>query len=156
MRTLTLSLAIVVVSLGAGANAAPSCWKREFNPSTGAKYSSAETWNRDVEAWERTEPEEVPTTAALGAAYIIYRMARSEAEALGTDKTAHCFIGCRIARYVGPETANYVGWLKEMEDVTDCHGDTHFDPEDHVATHWGLSQVTLPESCQEICVAKYP
>lgn len=37
---------------------------------------------------------------------------------LGKDKAQHCYSGCRISQSTDEKTAIYVGWYKELQDIT--------------------------------------
>lgn len=77
---------------------------------------------------------------------------------MGSDKLAHCYIGCRISQETNYHTADYVGWLKEDRDISDCRGQSYFDEEDYRATvrgaQFGESQPDAP-SCERACKQVY-
>ena len=92
--------------------------------------------------------------AALMKAYNVYTKEKKIADSLKNDKKAHCYMGCRIAQEVNFKTAEYVGWMKEDQDIRDCKASTHFDEADFVATVKGaeLAQSALDgKACFSSC-----
>lgn len=91
-------------------------------------------------------------------AYSVYKNEKTQAERMSSDKRAHCYIGCRIAQETNYETADYVGWLKEKRDLSDCNPKTHFDEEDYKATIRGASFGNTQRDslgCLQACTQTY-
>jgi len=98
-----------------------------------------------------------PPTPALGLLLKAKKIIEAEKEfslTLGTDKTAHCYLGCRIDHDVNLETAKFIAWQKEYNDATDCDVNTHFDIGDFEATVWGTS--CNDGQCADFCKKLYP
>lgn len=99
----------------------------------------------------------MPGPIDLMRAYSLYKKEKAQAEKLGNDKRAHCFLGCRISQHTDYHTADYVGWLKEDRDISDCNPRSHFDEEDYRATvrgaQIGESQneaATCIQACKQV------
>ena len=93
----------------------------------------------------------VPQAGAvqLAMAYAIYKSEKEKSLSLGNDKVAHCYIGCRVAKKISVRTTRYMGWYKEMQDITDCRKATHFEGRDYIAT---VSGAKAPGSSSDACV----
>jgi hypothetical protein len=133
------------------------CFKQEINPATSKPFTSEQEWQNELDNWE----EAAPRTAgllSLWKAYSLFTNEKDMARKMGTDKTAHCYLGCRISQETDYETADYVGWLKEQRDLKDCNINTHFDDLDYKATQKGaeLGETQIDaKSCQEACKQLY-
>jgi|GEM_PF-1336547 hypothetical protein len=109
------------------------CFRSEINPKTQKVYTSEKVYQADIDQWQTRAPES-PGMAALMKAYNIFTKEKKIADSLKNDKKAHCYIGCRISQDVNFKTAEYVGWMKEDQDIRDCKAGTHFDELDLIAT----------------------
>ena len=153
MAKVTIFLSILV--LGAPVWAA-DCFLSEINPHTKKIYASEKVYSADIEKWQTKMPEN-PGMPALVQAYAIYSKEKPAADALKSDKKAHCFIGCRISQELDFKVASYVGWFKEDQDVRDCNKKTHFDPADFIATLKGAQagqSATDAKACLSACTTK--
>lgn len=127
------------------------CWQNEINPATKRTYTSAAVWQAELDRWKTKEPK-APSLDQLFRAYEIYKNEKSAAQKLKNDKVKHCYIGCRIAQELNPQSAEYVGWYKEAQDLEDCERNTRFEEKDYEATLFGANlQVTGQEACVSSC-----
>lgn len=135
----------------------PLCYQKEKNPVTRQVFQSEDEYNSVREAWAHRHPG-TGNPFSLIKAYKIYKNEKTKAERMGTDKLAHCYMGCRISQETSFATADYVGWLKEDRDITDCNVSTHFDEDDYEATRrgaqFGESQRD-PQGCEQACKQVY-
>ncbi|MBK9323810.1 MAG: hypothetical protein IPM97_12850 [Bdellovibrionaceae bacterium] len=134
------------------------CFQIEEDPKRLGPYSTQLQYQLAKDEW-RDETPGLSNPIELAFAYRVYRIEKNKAEALGIDKTAHCFIGCRVAQETSLQTAAYVGWLKEQRDLGDCKAESHFDKEDYLATIKGaLMAATLRTGadCADSCIQVYP
>lgn len=98
--------------------------------------------------WVKLRPK-APALSLLIKAKKLVETEQDFALSLGTDKTAHCYLGCRINSEINYQTAHYLAWQKEQNDATDCNPETHFDVADYDAT---LSGAKFPaEECVPSC-----
>ncbi len=129
---------------------AAACWQAEIDPQTHQVFNDEQTYQSVVSDWKSAKPA-TPSIFQQLSAYNIYKAERDNALALGTDKRAHCYLGCRIAQGASIKTGIYAGWKKEDDDLTDCKVDTHFDELDYVATELGVNASTKIENSQTAC-----
>jgi hypothetical protein len=102
--------------------------------------------------WMKIRPK-TPALSSLIQAKKIVDTEKEYALSLGTDKTAHCYLGCRVNAQTNFETARYLAWQKEHSDATDCNTETHFDVDDYEAT---LTGAQIPaDSCATTCQKLY-
>lgn len=148
----------LIVCFSSAAQAAdPLCYQKELNPNTQQAFSSAHEYNSFRSDWANQNPGS-GNPLALIKAYSVYKSEKSKAETMGTDKLAHCYMGCRISQETNYHTADYVGWLKEERDITDCNLKTHFDEEDYKATARGAGfgeNARDAASCETACKQVY-
>lgn len=109
------------------------CWKKEYNPVSNKKYKSQTPYEADLKSWQSKKPSE-PNLLNLAKAYSTFQDEKQNAEKLLRDKIKHCYLGCRIANDTDYATADYVAWLKEYKDLTDCELGTRYEPRDYTAT----------------------
>ncbi len=149
---LFISFSLSALAL-AEASADNACWQNEYNPLTKAVYESDAVYQEQLADWKATEPESAHPLKLM-TAYNVYKNEKDKSLSLGNDKMAHCYIGCRIHQKTDARTMTYVGWYKEMQDITDCKKATHFEEEDFLATISGAevnssSAAKCVEFCQE-------
>lgn len=131
------------------------CFENEVNPKTQQRYETEVQWQSDLDAWEQ-RGRGLAGPLNLFWSFTSYIREKKQAESFGSDKAAHCYIGCVIARSTRAEVADYVGWLKEQKDLSDCDPETHFEEADAVATSWGGAlEARSREECQVRCIEKY-
>lgn len=130
----------------------PNCWILERTNSNTSAFSSFTQWDSEKQSWMSCRPKSVAPYYLLSA-YKIFKRDKSIALSIGTDKQAHCYLGCKMAKEINFETARYVAWLKEYYDLIDCDSSTHFEPNDFAATVYGARQgVSLKnKSCEDLC-----
>ena len=115
---------------------------------------------RRVEEWEARSPE-VPglADAARGAAVGLGVLERlNQDEAVRNDKWKHCVVGFEIALATNLATAEYAGWLKEHQDLTDGDPTTSFDEDDYAATVDVARQAAADrrcEGCRDVCEQRW-
>lgn len=133
------------------------CYLNEMNPQTGEAFATTQIYAKMKSEWKKLSPG-LSQPFLLVRAYAVYKQEKDKAESLGTDKLAHCYMGCRIAQETDYSTAAYVGWLKEDRDISDCKAFSHFDEEDYIATirgaEFGVVPVDTP-SCAAMCKQIY-
>ena len=64
-------------------------------------------------------------------------------------------MGCRIAEGTNLETAQYIAWNKEQDDLTDCKISTHFEINDYEATVDGAKQAASADICEKYCLKNW-
>lgn len=136
---------------------AKACYEIEIDFRTKKTFSSHADYQATVYDWLMREPA-MPGPLSLWRAYGIYKREQQKALGLGNDKTAHCYLGCRIAQDVNYVTADYVGWYKEDQDIRDCKRGSQFDEYDYIATIKGAEigeQQSDPMTCQRACKQLY-
>lgn len=159
-RKLVFKLGFLIgLTLGASsvAQAAdPLCYQKERNPNTRQAFASADEYDAFRSDWAEQNPG-AGNPFSLIKAYNVYKSEKTKAEKMGTDKLAHCYMGCRISQETSYHTADYVGWLKEDRDITDCNYKTRFDEEDYKATARGAQfgesardAATCESSCKQV------
>lgn len=108
------------------------CIDVEVHPETREKMSESQ-WQRAHQEWVDEEPKN-PGYLNLLLAYGVYSAEKRRLGKLRGDKRKHCYMGCRIARRISLNTAIYVAWYKEYEDLTDCNPKTFFEWRDYEFT----------------------
>lgn len=127
------------------------CWKKEYNPLANKKYKSKKIYDSDLKNWESKRPSE-PGLLDLAKAYSLFQGEKQNADKLLRDKIKHCYFGCRIAHETDYTTADYVAWLKEYKDLTDCESNTRFEPRDYTATLDGAKHPGANfDECSKYC-----
>lgn len=131
------------------------CYRHEVDPRTNQTFVSREEYQSELERWNRIgRPAVGPIDLIV--AYRAYRSEKPHAETLGTDKAMHCYIGCVISLATSSKVTDYVGWLKEYQDLTDCDPTTHFEDADSVATSRGARLGARDHTeCSSLCVAEF-
>lgn len=108
------------------------CFENEKNAETKVIFTEDE-WTAAVVEWDAQEPQD-PGILKLLAAWNVYKQESATTAKIKGDKRKHCYMGCRIAQSVSYETAVYVAWMKEKEDLTDCKASTLFEVRDFEVT----------------------
>ncbi len=137
--------------------AAPLCFQQEYNLPKGQVFASEQEYNDIKVRWQQQDPG-FGNPLSLVKAYAIYRQEKDYAQKLGSDKRAHCYLGCRIAQETSYKTADYVGWLKEERDLGDCNLKSRYDEEDYRATVQGAQfgeNQSEASSCVRACKQVY-
>lgn len=133
------------------------CFQNEIDPRTGRTFFS-ENEHQDLRAAWLDKSPGITNPFSLMKAYAIYKNEKAYAQSLGSDKLSHCYLGCRISQATNYQTADYVGWLKEDRDLTDCKANSQFDEEDYIATikgaQFGETQ-SEPATCARACLQIY-
>ena len=132
---LFLCLLNIACSTSAKAN---TCWQNEADPLTQKPFQSEYDYNNLKKNWNSQKPV-TPNPFQLIKAFATYKKEQSTADAFKNDKAAHCYIGCRIAQDTNYECADYAGWKKENDDLTDCQLQSYFEEEDYLATIAGAN-----------------
>lgn len=91
--------------------------------------------------WNAIKPD-MPALTSLWKAKNVIDTERRYSLKLGNDKTAHCYLGCRISDETNTGTAQYVAWQKEYQDATDCNQKSLFEIADYEATLKGARRNT--------------
>lgn len=149
MRLLSIKtfilLAIFTASLGIASKAIASkaepaaetqCHEKEIDYRSRKPFVSKEAHSAEKQHWDATSRPQIGIFELLQA-YAVFRMERTRALALKSDKAKHCYIGCVVGLATSPKVADYLGWLKEDLDLSDCDGGTLYEPADQVATSLG-------------------
>lgn len=146
-------LITAVIAASATPVLAAQCWTQEVNPKTKRIYSSRAEYDAHLRIWnERAKP--LPNPLNLIAAYNIYKNEQRNTTRLANDKIKHCYIGCRITQGASAYTTEYVGWYKELQDLTDCRRSSHFENVDFLATVDGsrvAASATSANACATQC-----
>lgn len=111
-------------------------------------------WNTAIADWDTQEPED-PGIIKLFSAWQVYKKEAHAVKKIKGDKRKHCYMGCRIAQDVSYETAVYVAWMKEKEDLTDCQESTFFEVRDFEVTVDGAGLAatgTSKKHCLDQCL----
>lgn len=128
-----------------------ACWQKENNPTTAKRYSSASEYQAHLNFWAGKMPI-IPNPLNLMNGYNLYKTELPKMRGLSNDKVKHCYIGCRIAQETSQNTANYMGWYKERQDLTDCNPNTRFEHQDYIATAYGAKIKTNSSAdCVHTC-----
>jgi hypothetical protein len=78
--------------------------------------------------------------------------ARTYAQSIsGNDKIRHCLAGCFIAKKLDYKSAVLVGWMKELQDSSDCSKNTSFEKKDYEATIIGAKAAGANKLCDAFC-----
>lgn len=111
--------------------------------------------------WKSLRPEP-PGLFYLYTAKKLADNERTFALELGSDKRAHCYLGCRISEKTSFETAKFAAWHKEYSDAIDCNPRSYFEIADYDATIKGAlygADKSVPVKnktiCVEYCKAQY-
>ncbi len=127
------------------------CWTKEKNPATKQPYSSYKEWEADVHAWKQKQTVQL-NVIQLARAYSVYKIEKEKANSFGYDKIAHCYIGCRVSQVTNYKTAQFMAWYKEMQDITDCSLESHFEHADYDATLIGAEAGKNKSIlCEDVC-----
>ncbi len=141
---------MIVLFLCVEASMAAACWQTEIDPQTNQVFTDEATYKAVVDEWKSVQPA-TPSVFQQLSAYNIYKAEKDKALSLGSDKRAHCHLGCRITQGTSVKTGIYAGWRKENDDISDCKIDTHFDELDYVATELGVNAAGRIENSQAAC-----
>ena len=125
-------IALSILLFSGSAFAQQACYETEKNVTTKKMFTEDE-WNAALEDWDAQEPKD-PGILKLFYAWNVYNKELPTANTFKGDKRKHCYIGCRIAQDVSYETAVYVAWYKEKEDLTDCKKNSYFEHRDYEIT----------------------
>lgn len=150
-------LAFVVFSANTSLAQSKACYQKELNQKTKKVFSSQEEYDATRIDWQYRSPGRA-NPIYLWRAYNLYKKEQQKALALGNDKRAHCYIGCRIAQETDFHTADYVGWYKEERDLNDCKASTQFDELDYLSTVRGAEigvQQDEGSTCARSCKQLY-
>lgn len=142
-------MVVILVSIPQITLAAAACWQQEVNPQTKQRYTSQQQYQTHLNQWNARMPI-IPNPLNLLNAYNLYKSELPNLKNLSNDKVKHCYIGCRVAQATSQNTANYMGWYKELQDLTDCKPNTHFENQDYIATVQGARIQTKSKS---VCVS---
>ncbi|MDX9730489.1 MAG: hypothetical protein RBT63_01845, partial [Bdellovibrionales bacterium] len=132
-----------------------SCFRKEVDVRTGKVFASLDEYQKALSDWRAMS---VPSVGLfdLATAYSVYRSSREAAAGLRSDKVAHCHVGCLIGLATSLKVVDYVGWLKEERDLTDCTTATLFEEDDFVATSRGARLGARDEAeCVSLCRTEY-
>ncbi len=140
---------LLSTSLASTAYAQNSCYDREINVNTKKAYTE-EQWNLEIADWGAQEPKD-PGVIKLFAAWKVYKNEAPAVKKIKGDKRKHCYMGCRIAQDVSYETAVYVAWMKENDDLTDCETSTYFEHRDFEVTVDG-AELSKESSEKQFCL----
>ncbi len=127
-----------------------------FSSISFATEDCLEITEKQMEEWMKIQPE-LPSFAHLIKAKKIIDAESKYALKLGNDKTAHCYLGCRISESVNFETAKFTAWQKEYNDATDCNSKTKFEVADYGATIKGAERsfTKTANKCATYCKQLY-
>lgn len=104
-----------------------------------------------VNEWMKLKPE-LPSWQMLANIEETAGEARTFAQkAGGNDKVRHCIAGCFIAQKQDYKSAALVGWMKELQDASDCSKNTSFEKRDFEATVIGAKAAEKNKSCESYC-----
>lgn len=136
-------------------SASATCYLHEIDSRTNQAYASREAYDSELARWQHMPRPSVGPIDLL-TAYRAYRNEKSYAETLGTDKATHCYMGCVIGIATSAKVTDYVGWLKEYQDLTDCDSTTHFEDADGIATSRGARLGARDKTeCSNLCVGEF-
>ena len=139
MKTLWISGWIFILAVSNSAFAgieATSCFSQEVDQRTMKRFSTITEYNTELDRWNRISRPAV-NPIDLFVAYQTYRKEKSTADRMTVDKVMHCYMGCVIGLATSAKVTDYLGWLKEYQDLTDCDPATHFEDDDATATSRG-------------------
>jgi len=101
--------------------------------------------------WMTVQPP-LPSWQMLANIEETAKEARSHAQSAGgSDKVRHCIAGCFIAKKLDFKSAALVGWMKELQDASDCSKTTSFEKRDYEATVFGAKAAEKNNSCESFC-----
>lgn len=104
-----------------------------------------------VNEWMKLQPA-LPSWQMLANIEETAGQARAVAQkAGGSDKVRHCIAGCFIAQKQDYKSADLVGWMKELQDASDCSKNTSFEKRDYEATVLGAKAAATNKSCESYC-----
>jgi hypothetical protein len=112
------------------------CYENEINYRTLKPFLSKEQHEVEKKNWDLVSRPQI-SIFELVHAYAIFKMESSRAQVLKSDKAKHCYIGCVVSLSTSAKVADYLGWLKEDLDLSDCERGSLFEPADQVATSLG-------------------
>jgi len=112
------------------------CYENEINYRTLKPFLSKEQHEAEKKNWDLVSRPQI-SVFELVHAYAIFKMESTRAQVLKSDKAKHCYIGCVVSLSTSAKVADYLGWLKEDLDLSDCERGSLFEPADQVATSLG-------------------
>lgn len=105
----------------------------------------------NVKDWMKTQPP-LPEWTMLADIENTANEARKYARSIGgKDKILHCLAGCFIAKKLDYPSAVLVGWMKELQDASDCSKKTSFEKNDYDATVIGAKLAAFDKTCDKLC-----
>lgn len=132
-----------------------TCYKAEINPTTKTTFKNKSIYDEINTLWDKKMPT-VADPFDLLKAYQVYKNERINLSKISSDKVKHCYTGCKIRHGVNFKTAQYTGWHKEKEDLTDCKMSSHFEPIDYEATVDGAKSANGTTSgCLTYCKSRW-
>jgi RHS repeat-associated protein len=102
-------------------------------------FRDIEAYCKQYDNWLKQEPK--ATLKDIKCAYDNVQICRNCAInhcPQGADKCLHCVTSCCLTGFCGKEGAEYAGWCREMQQLTDCKKSV-FDPKDHEANKDGIN-----------------
>ena len=138
MRFLKVLIVFFPISFFAASLSAADleCHEKEIDYRTRKPFASKEVYLTEQKNWDLVSRPQIGVFELLQA-YTVFRIERTRALALKSDKAKHCYIGCAVSLSTSPKVTDYLGWLKEDLDLSDCDGGTLFEPADQTATSLG-------------------
>ncbi|MBN8541440.1 MAG: hypothetical protein J0L82_13695 [Deltaproteobacteria bacterium] len=112
------------------------CYEKEIDYRTFKPFASSDLHASEKRDWDLVSRPQIGIIDLMHA-YAVYKMEHTRAQALTSDKAKHCYIGCVVSLSTSAKVSDYLGWLKEDLDLSDCQADTLFEPADQVATSLG-------------------
>ena len=147
---------IFLLAISASAQAGvetPTCYLKEIDQRTMKPFGSVADYNSELDRWNRISRPAV-NPLDLFVAYQTFRKEKPVADRMTTDKAMHCYMGCVIALATSTKVTDYLGWLKEHQDLTDCDPATHFEDEDATATSQGARLGARDrKECSNLCTS---
>lgn len=126
----------VVLFAPAASSAGLQCYEKEIDYRTLKSFLSKEQHEAEKKNWDLVSRPQI-SVLELVHAYAIFKMESTRSEALQSDKAKHCYIGCVVSLSPSAKVTDYLGWLKEDLDLSDCERGSLFEPADQVATSLG-------------------
>jgi hypothetical protein len=133
---ITALLAAMLFASSATAADELQCHEKEIDYRTLKPFASSDLHVAAVKNWDLVSRPQIGLFELLHA-YAVFKMESTRAQALKSDKAKHCYIGCVVSLSTSAKVADYLGWLKEDLDLSDCESGTLFEPADQVATALG-------------------
>lgn len=99
------------------------CHEKEIDYRTRKPFASNEVHLAERKNWDLVSRPQIGVFE-LVQAYAIFKLERTRALQLKSDKAKHCYIGCAVSLSTSPKVADYLGWLKEDLDLSDCKSGT--------------------------------